>query len=295
MTANVIAACKAAGTRRLVFASSNHVVGAYFRQGATLDPPQAPLITPETPPHPDRFQAGPHVPLNDFTAYAAAKIAGESMCAAAVSDAPGGGCGVFQLHFTFSDALLAACQCFRWLNDSAPTGICFPWSCFFVLRRQACASLTIFCSVGACCTCSLLSKGLLSAIAVRIGWCQPGENLPQTMTAGGSPTTVVDMADGSGGIAAASYAPEVLGYDRNDELLRWFRLMWLSNADMGQLFVRCIEYDATADTEPNFMVVNGMSRNTGRRWSDCNYQRSVLLPLHACHLNTFPGQTLLRC
>ena len=89
MTANVVAACTAAGTRRLIFASSNHVVGAYFRQGAMLNPPQAPLITPDTPPHPDRFQAGPHAPLNDFTAYAAAKIAGESMCAAAVSNTPG--------------------------------------------------------------------------------------------------------------------------------------------------------------------------------------------------------------
>ena len=98
------------------------------------------------------------------------------------------------------------------------------------------------------------------------------------MTAGGSPTTVVDMADGFGG-SAASYAPEVLGYDRNDELLRWFHLMWLSNADMGQLFARCIEYDATDGNDSKFMIVNGMSRNSGRRWSDCNYQRSALRQL----------------
>jgi uronate dehydrogenase len=69
----------------------------------------------------------------------------------------------------------------------------------------------------------------LSVIAVRIGWVRPGGNRPQDIP------------------------PE-----RED----WFRLMWLSNRDYCRLMERCL----LADGLPPFVVVNGMSANTGMRW-----------------------------
>ena len=201
MTSNIISACQQLGVRRFVFASSNHVLGNYFRQGAILDAPQAPALDSTTPPVPDKFQTGPTDEAVDATAYSVAKVAGEVMAETAAATSPG-----------------------------------------------------------------------TSAISVRIGWCQPGENHPRTMTAGGSPANVVE--DGAEG----DYPdPTVLGYDCPANLLRWFQQMWLSNRDLGQLMTKCVEYEYDEDDETNYMVVNGMSANTGRRWSRENYTRYCCL------------------
>ena len=69
----------------------------------------------------------------------------------------------------------------------------------------------------------------VSFIAVRLGWVRPGDNL-------------------------AGEIPE----SRED----WFRLMWLSNRDFGQLMERCL----VADVRERFVIVHGMSANTGMRW-----------------------------
>jgi uronate dehydrogenase len=42
----------------------------------------------------------------------------------------------------------------------------------------------------------------------------------------------------------------------------WWRLMYLSDRDFGQLLERCV----VADLPAKFLVVNGMSANTGMRW-----------------------------
>jgi uronate dehydrogenase len=78
----------------------------------------------------------------------------------------------------------------------------------------------------------------LEVVAVRIGWVQPGENRPQDIP------------------------PE-----RGD----WFRLMWLSNCDYCHLMERCI----IAELPERFVVVNGMSNNTGMRW-DLEETRRIL-------------------
>ncbi len=78
----------------------------------------------------------------------------------------------------------------------------------------------------------------LEVIAVRIGWVQPGEN-----------------------------RPEDIPPDRGS----WFRLMWLSNRDLCQLMERCL----VADLSERFVVVNGMSKNTGMRW-DIETTRRIL-------------------
>lgn len=78
----------------------------------------------------------------------------------------------------------------------------------------------------------------LSVIALRIGWVQRGEN-------------------------RSSDIPP----DRGD----WFRLMWLSDRDYCQLLEKCI----TAQFSVPFVVLNGMSANTGMRW-DISETRRLL-------------------
>jgi nucleoside-diphosphate-sugar epimerase len=69
----------------------------------------------------------------------------------------------------------------------------------------------------------------LSVIAVRIGWVRPGENRPEDVPPDRGP---------------------------------WFRMMWLSNRDYCQLMERCL----LAELPAPFVVVNGMSNNTGMPW-----------------------------
>ncbi len=78
----------------------------------------------------------------------------------------------------------------------------------------------------------------LSFIAVRVGSVRAGENRP-------------------GDIPASREA--------------WFHLMWLSNRDYCHLMERCL----LADLPGRFVVVNGMSANTGMRW-DLAHTRAVL-------------------
>ena len=91
-------------------------------------------------------------------------------------------------------------------------------------------------------------------VSVRIGWCQPGVNRPETLNATGDPGTESGAADAH---------PDPEGYRRAE---RWFRLMWLSNRDFAHLFERAVNADAGAWPAPA-IVVNGMSANTGMAWS----------------------------
>lgn len=86
--------------------------------------------------------------------------------------------------------------------------------------------------------CSSDSYGL-SVICVRIGTVRPGENEPAQM------------------------------FERYEDA--WWREMWLSNRDYGQLMRCCIE----ADPSVRFAVINGMSNNEGMRW-DIEQARRVV-------------------
>jgi len=68
----------------------------------------------------------------------------------------------------------------------------------------------------------------LEVIALRIGWVRPGDNKPEELPVERGP---------------------------------WFRLMWLSNRDLCHLMDRCLEANVKG-----FLLVNGMSANTGMRW-----------------------------
>ncbi len=67
----------------------------------------------------------------------------------------------------------------------------------------------------------------LSFVALRLGWIQTGENLPDTLP---------------------------------DD---WSKELWLSNKDLIRLFDRAIEANLG---DRNFAIVNGMSKNHGSRW-----------------------------
>ncbi len=105
--------------------------------------------------------------------------------------------------------------------------------------------------------------GRTTFVCVRVGWCQPGDNLPATLSAAGTPTQT------TGSIADAKF-------DATD---RWFRSMWLSNRDFVHLFERAVIADGTEWPHP-CIVVNGTSANTDMKWSLC--EATELLGYHPC-------------
>jgi nucleoside-diphosphate-sugar epimerase len=175
MTFHLVDAAAASGVQRLVFASSNHVMGQY------KDPPLADRLlpgdlSPSLPPGPGtRWFNGKE--MVQGVAYAASKLMGERACTAKAN----------------------------------------------------------------------LSGGTFTAVSVRIGWCQPGDNRPETINASGLP----------GEKSAA-------GHDAERDL-RWFRNMWLSNGDFLRVMERALLAEASAWPAPG-IVVNGMSANRGMPW-----------------------------
>lgn len=177
MTVHLGLAAARAGVRRLVFASSNHVMGGY------KDPPLADglgsgrLLTSLPPAPGTRWHDGTR--QQDSTAYATAKLMGERFC----------------------------------------TGL------------------------------AARSGETLTAVSLRIGWAQPGDNRAATISHAGS---VI------GGI------PEAINEAARRDL-RWFRNMWLSNADLAALVSAAVTADPAAWPEPG-IVVNGMSANRDMDW-----------------------------
>ena len=175
MTLALLGAAGQAGVRRIVFASSNHVMGQY------KDAPLADALTPgglttALPPGPGtRWFNGRE--MLQGTAYAASKLMAERAC-------------------------LAEAQ---------------------------------------------RSNGALTAICVRIGWCQPGENRPETINTSGLPGEEMNV-----------------GPDTERDL-RWFRNMWLSNRDFTAVMERALLAEAEPWPQPG-IVVNGMSANRGMAW-----------------------------
>ena len=172
MTMNLVALAAESATdraKRLVFASSNHVMGGYKESDPALAPAS---LTTALPPRP-----GTRVTSHDGAAappaYAVAKLMGERVCAGTAS-----------------------------------------------------------------------ASGL-TTISLRIGWCQPGDNHPGTISSSGVPGEAGDPA------AARDLA--------------WFRSMWLSNRDFIDAVTSAIRADAGTWPAPA-IVVNAMSDNAGMPW-----------------------------
>lgn len=173
---NVMTHATRCGVRRVVVASSNHVMGGYKDDGDSL-------IVPADPPRCGTMllDAAARAKSGDAVAYAGAKLAAEQLAHAL---AP------------------------QWRRTS-----------FLVLR---------------------------------IGWCQPGANLPATLTAVGVPPQFQTAS-------SSAEAPSTIDSDE-----AWFRNMWLSNADFLAYCTAAID----ARLPPGQAVVlNAMSANSGARWS----------------------------
>ena len=99
-----------------------------------------------------------------------------------------------------------------------------------------------------CCAKAELSEGKMTAVSVRIGWCQRGDNHPRTINASGISLSVTADA-----------------HDETNSDLTWFRNMWLSDRDFGQLMLRALTADAS-NWNAAGIVVNAMSANTGMLW-----------------------------
>lgn len=104
------------------------------------------------------------------------------------------------------------------------------------------------------------SGGRLTGVAIRIGWCQAGQNHPSTLSASGSPP---------GNPAAVSKDVEDDPVD-----VAWFRGMWLSNRDFGELMNCALLSDTKGWPNPS-VVVNGVSANTNMAW-DLEHGRRLI-------------------
>ena len=103
-----------------------------------------------------------------------------------------------------------------------------------------------------CRAAALSSGGKTTFVAVRIGWCQAGENLSSTLSAAGTSTQT-----------SKASSTDSAAFERDG---KWFRDMWLSNHDFCRLFERAILADCS-DWKKNYVLVNGMSGNRGMKWS----------------------------
>lgn len=184
MTLYLVEVAAATGVQRLVFASSNHVMGQY------KDPPLADTLRPGAlstllPPGPGTRWFNGNEMVQGF-AYAASKLMGERVCMAKAN----------------------------------------------------------------------MSGGTFTTVSVRIGWCQPDDNRPETINTSGLPG-----------------AESGIGPDAERDL-RWFRNMWLSNGDFLRVMERALLADASAWPAPG-IVVNGMSANRGMPW-DIDATRTMI-------------------
>ncbi|WP_336799796.1 NAD-dependent epimerase/dehydratase family protein [Kaistia sp. MMO-174] len=122
----------------------------------------------------------------------------------------------------------------RWRND-AGSNDSTPYAVAKLMGERLC--------------CSLAERGGLTAVALRIGWCQPGENHPSTISASGTPNSRLDALDDAA---------------RHD--LAWFRGMWLSNRDLVAVFAAALRASAAGWPAPG-IVVNAVSNNAGMAWN----------------------------
>lgn len=177
-TFNVFVAAAQVGVRRVIHASSNHVMGQY------KDMPEAGPVTPDSPPACGSFLRNPAdaAKSGNAVAYAAAKLAGERLASA--------------------------------------LAVAHPATTFVVLR---------------------------------IGWCQPGANLPSTLSASGCP------AENQTKVAAEAAAVPAPDADVDET---WFKSMWLSNGDFVAYFTAAIDVAVPRGT----LLLNAMSNNKGMRW-----------------------------
>lgn len=99
---------------------------------------------------------------------------------------------------------------------------------------------------------AIASGGRVTTVALRIGWCLPGDNDdPQR----------IDVRGGGRGSGGTLVQPA----DEAARDLVWFRNMWLSHRDFANIHALALSADPAGWPEPA-IVVNAVSGNTGRLW-----------------------------
>lgn len=102
---------------------------------------------------------------------------------------------------------------------------------------------------------ALAERGRCECLVLRVGWCQPGENRPETMSAAGTPTQYQNKVDSDGSNTVQN----------TDDI--WFRHMWLSNDDFLAYFTAALTAPLSPDEHHGFAAVSAMSANSGARWA----------------------------
>ena len=108
-------------------------------------------------------------------------------------------------------------------------------------------------------------------VVLRIGWFQPGQNKPSTLSAAGSPPEFLLEGDDSNNNTISNVQAE---NDKKDE--RWYKGMWLSNSDFLNYFESAIHFNVPTTEEEDgeggvhrnvrkgYVLVNAMSKNEVR-------------------------------
>lgn len=94
-------------------------------------------------------------------------------------------------------------------------------------------------------------KGKTTFCAIRVGWCQMGENHPSTLDSSGSHKEQARQKPGQKTLPKDGW---------------WYQSMWLSNRDLHQVFHKAVKADSR-QWEDGCTVVNGMSNNKDMKWS----------------------------
>jgi nucleoside-diphosphate-sugar epimerase len=134
------------------------------------------------------------------------------------------------------------------LNTDLDAGVGTLWNTGHADVDSTIYAVAKFAGERLCKTLGKRTKGQTSFACIRIGWCQPGDNRPETLSAAGTPTETSDTNN-----------PEL------EHTNHWFKTMWLSNRDFLHLFTRAIEAEST-NWPDGCVIVNGMSNNTGMVW-----------------------------
>ena len=138
------------------------------------------------------------------------------------------------------------------LHTGLEAGVGTVWDTGQTIMDSTAYAVAKFAGERVCRALAYQSGGKTTFVCVRIGWCQPGENRPDTLSASGSPTLQS---------STSQLDPEILARTE-----AWFKEMWLSNRDFVHLFEQALTADAS-DWPAPWIVVNGMSANTGMKWS----------------------------
>mmetsp|Transcript_62818 Transcript_62818/g.76867 ORF Transcript_62818/g.76867 Transcript_62818/m.76867 type:complete len:355 (+) Transcript_62818:50-1114(+) len=109
---------------------------------------------------------------------------------------------------------------------------------------------------------------------LRIGWCQPGINHPNTLDPTGNSHDEYHAMH-----SEDENELKEKGFDSMTDLQIWFQNMWLSNLDFYNLMDACITFKYNRDKD--VYILNGVSNNSDSRFNivnDIGYK-----PLHNVH------------